>query len=75
MGTNKQYYVVEFLDENTVEAVPTTWVNVAEQICYWPPNNSTSLAKKCSFPLPSWTQCKIKFAIKGAIGKTNSNLK
>ncbi|XP_040066401.1 uncharacterized protein LOC115309871 [Ixodes scapularis] len=39
----KKFAVVEFLNENTVEAVPLSWVSEdkrGRQLCYWPDNMS-----------------------------------
>lgn len=41
----KKFAVVSFTNENTVEAVPSTWIILERKKCYWPSGSKTSLAK------------------------------
>lgn len=38
------YSVVEFLEDNTVEAIPTSWIN--KDLCAWPITKNFSLIRK-----------------------------
>lgn len=40
------YSIVEFIDDNTIEAVPTVWVNAKKRKCAWPTTKNSSLIKK-----------------------------
>lgn len=37
------YSIVHFIDEDTVEAIPSSWFNTKKNICAWP--------KSCTKPL------------------------
>lgn len=61
--------VVHFLKDESVEAVPTSWVNGNE--CYWPPLNGMKLKaaiSKGEDPAESWEAHKIR-VIGGIYGK------
>ena len=52
------YLVVEFPNERTVEAVPSTWVNEEGTLCHWPEKTGagglTNLVKKNCPPQDDW---------------------
>ncbi|XP_076295397.1 uncharacterized protein LOC143216335 isoform X2 [Lasioglossum baleicum] len=53
--------VVQFVDDKTVEAVPTSWLEGDK--CYWPPLPQSKLSnaiKKLEPPQPSWIQFTVK---------------
>lgn len=48
--------VVHFIKENTVEAVPASWVNGGNG-CFWPPYSGLKLRgliKNCTSPAHDW---------------------
>lgn len=66
------WLVVQFKEEDTVEAVPKTWFLSKESVCYWPPksyNNAAikTLIKKKHNPGSTWI--KYKAIILGTYGK------
>lgn len=63
----KKFAVVEFLNENTVEAVPLSWViedKRGKQLCYWPGNMSgveiKNYVKVSHIPDGSWPRYTVK---------------
>lgn len=62
MRYTMSWTVVHFIEEESVEAVPTSWVH--NEACYWPPFFGSKLAhsiNKCEEPvLNIWTLHKIK---------------
>lgn len=63
----KKFAVVEFLKENTVEAVPSSWViedKRGKQLCYWPDNMSgveiKNYVKVCHIPDGGWPRYTVK---------------
>ena len=38
-----QYVILHFLEDNTVEPVPTTWLNGNNSSCYCPPKKGSKL--------------------------------
>lgn len=54
--------VVNFLDDNCVEAVPTVWIKEDENICLWPSGNAdvSALMKHCEPPNKTWTSHKCR---------------
>lgn len=63
----KKFAVVEFLNENTVEAVPLSWViedKRGRQLCYWPDNMSgveiKNYVKVSHIPDGSWPRYTVK---------------
>ena len=65
------WYVVKFIDENTIEPIPNSWM-INFNVCLWP-NISTkkiTWAIKNSIKPPkknTWTNCKIKVLCKKLI--------
>lgn len=65
------YAVVEFLEEDTVEAVPQTWLN--DNMCYWPPISTKSseikkMIKGAKVPGLNWRMFNVTI-VKENIGK------
>lgn len=60
--TMNRWTVVHFIEEETVEAVPTSWVH--GETCYWPPfigSKLTHSINNCETPiLSTWTLHKIR---------------
>lgn len=69
--------VVEFLETNTVEAVPTRWIS--SNRCYWPSFSSRSKIiaeiKNNVLPDPEWPTYAVRSFKDGTYGKINSFLK
>lgn len=42
---DKQWTVCHFTEEETVEAVPTKWMDTEQKCCYWPPKHLKRLIK------------------------------
>lgn len=40
------YSIVEFIEDNTIEAVPTVWVKQKEGTCAWPTTKKCDVIKK-----------------------------
>jgi len=40
-----QFAVVSFVDSNTVDVAPVTWVSPEEDYCYWPPCKGVKVAQ------------------------------
>lgn len=45
MDDDKQWTVCHFTEEETVEAVPTIWMDTEQKCCYWPPKHLKRLIK------------------------------
>ncbi|XP_056599876.1 uncharacterized protein LOC130437246 isoform X2 [Triplophysa dalaica] len=60
----KQYAVVEFSDDNSVEIVPTSWLEESKEgkiFCYWTFSNVRQLVKGCSLPdRINWRKLQLK---------------
>jgi hypothetical protein len=55
------FAVVEFIDDNSIDAVPSNWIE--ENHCCWPPFRGlrfTSAIRKREQPLPTWTQHNVR---------------
>lgn len=55
------FAVVEFVDDNSVDAVPSNWIE--ENRCSWPPYRGlrfTSAVTRCEQPLPTWSKHNIR---------------
>ena len=51
-----RYSIVNFVDDNTAEVVPTSWIK--DDVCLWPPYRGEklkSLVKQCSTAESSWS--------------------
>lgn len=62
--------VVEFVDTNTVEAVPTAWIQNDE--CFWPTMTRNRIIleiKKNSQPNTCWPRYKVRIFKDGTYGK------
>jgi len=57
-----KYAIVEFIDNQSVEAVPVRWLTEEEDMCCWPPStrNFSSLVKNMAHPADDWVQYKIR---------------
>ncbi|XP_056586500.1 uncharacterized protein LOC130407535 [Triplophysa dalaica] len=61
-STVKSFAVVKFLKTNTVDAVPTNWLERTEKtlLCYWPQKNVTAKVKRRETPDKTrWVKCKV----------------
>ncbi|XP_067309280.1 uncharacterized protein [Pseudorasbora parva] len=61
-NTVKQFAVVKFVKSNTVDAVPTNWLETTEKtvFCYWPQKNVTAKVKRREIPDKTlWAKCKV----------------
>ncbi|XP_076234998.1 uncharacterized protein LOC143179588 isoform X2 [Calliopsis andreniformis] len=57
----EMWTIVEFVDDGSVEAVPSTWIQ--NDVCHWPPlpqNRLINAIKKCEPLQLSWPRHKIK---------------
>lgn len=58
------YSVVEFVDENSVEIIPSSWISPNKKTALWPKDVTPSMLKihlKCrSDPKPDWTRIDIR---------------
>ncbi|KAL7382409.1 hypothetical protein ABVT39_021741 [Epinephelus coioides] len=65
---SKNFIIVEFLPEKTVEVVPASWVEetVNGLFCYWPSNNFRRRIIGREKPDKSWTQYRVKVLKKTA---------
>lgn len=68
----RTWTVVHFDNDNTVEAVPSTWISGEEKkgfMCYWPPDDILNLAlKKCFPPQKNWPALKCSTFKNGTSG-------
>lgn len=56
--------VVIFIDENSVEVIPTSWLIPNKNLCFWPPNDDRIATKigGCVEPdAKTWKLFKIRF--------------
>jgi len=66
----KTWTIVIFTDENTVEVVPTNWIQ--NNKCYWPSPTSDkmiSAIKNHDAPNDSWPSYSIRLVRNGTFGK------
>ena len=59
VSQSKQYAVVEFTDDCSVDVVPSLWLE-ADKYCSWPPYRTQRLinaVKRCEMPEESWIKC------------------
>nr|XP_054589937.1 uncharacterized protein LOC129154115 isoform X1 [Nothobranchius furzeri] len=56
------FVIVEFLEDNTVEAVPSSWVvlNNGVHYCYWTANKTSFRIRNLEHPSPDWTQHRVR---------------
>lgn len=59
------WLVVHFLEENTVEVVPSKWYLKRNNECFWPDTKISKqkmldIIKKCEDPLPNWIAYSVK---------------
>ncbi|KAL5234629.1 hypothetical protein ACI65C_002039 [Semiaphis heraclei] len=69
IGNNTAWYIVKFLEENSVEAVPVNWFNDLNH-CYWPPYKDTVVAEAIRLnevPSKSWKLYNCKLLSKSKI--------
>lgn len=68
--TDQTWTVVRFIDEDTVEAVPSTWI--IQNQCYWPPfkyEKIVSLIRKNDRPNTCWPSHEISVFRNSTVGK------
>ena len=56
------YAVVEFVDDESVDVIPSNWL-LNDTTCHWPPYRSlrlTAAVKKREEPTESWSQCSLR---------------
>jgi hypothetical protein len=57
------FAVVEFIEDKSVDIVPSVWL-ADDGICYWPPYRAlrlTAAVRKCESPnVSAWSQCKVR---------------
>lgn len=61
--------VVKFIDENSVEAVPSSWI--FNDLCYWPPFNRDKVItaiRKNENPNTHWPSYKVSIFRNGTFG-------
>ena len=46
VGNSKKFSVVEFVDENVVEAIPSCWVDDLNNSAWWPSGQTASQLSK-----------------------------
>lgn len=69
IGNNTAWYIVKFLEENSVEAVPVNWFKDLNH-CYWPPYKDTVVAEAIRLnevPSKSWKLYNCKLLSKSKI--------
>lgn len=58
------FSVVKFLEDKSVQAVPSSWVSQDKKTCLWPPGLPSSVSasiKRRTEPEKHWTTNSIKF--------------
>ncbi|CAG7717978.1 unnamed protein product [Allacma fusca] len=66
MAALKKFSVVHFMKDNTIEAVPSLWLNKKRSSCYFPPGSRSKLSKLRTGPTSepdkeSWENLVVKF--------------
>jgi len=54
------FCVVEFLNDNSVQLVPTKWINATRDQCKWPPGPAASLIKNLRDFTETWIEYPIR---------------
>ncbi|CAH0559359.1 unnamed protein product [Brassicogethes aeneus] len=60
-GTGEEWAVVNFVEDEKVSVVPSSWLNYTEDAvsCYWPPKNAGKHIKNHTKPEITWEKWKI----------------
>ena len=73
MTEMSRYAVADFVDDNSVDVVPCTWLK--EDGCMWPPYRNARLEnakKKCEDPHEFWTKYSVR--VLNSYGKSDFNV-
>ncbi|ELU15459.1 hypothetical protein CAPTEDRAFT_203409 [Capitella teleta] len=56
------FHIVEFIDEETVEVVPESWITSRNGVlyCWWPVHGQKMKAKKSEEPKDTWLDFKVR---------------
>jgi hypothetical protein len=68
--SDQTWTVVRFIDQDTVEAVPSSWI--VQNRCYWPPfknDKIMAIIRKNEQPDTCWPSCEISVFRNGTFGK------